>query len=453
MPMLMVCRSHRSRIIFRTKDRTGFYVSTTRLLSDVGTKRPKKRIPPPRPSAITIDGSRKEGGGQILRQAICYAAILRREAKIENIRAGRAQPGLLASHLTELRLATEICGGTLHGDQLHSTEIKYRPPSSTEDFYRHKSSNTITGHMDPTASISLLLQVALPCALFGSSRPVHLILKGGTTNADTTTTMAPQYDYWERVFLPTLVDRCELDPNQIQTKVVRRGYSPDGGGEVHVHVQPMLHPLRPIKIRKWLPIDSIYIRSFHAGNVPRHMAEQMIQSALAHLKNETREVRFKTEIVTEPHNSVRDSGNGVVGIICVATLLSGYRFAGSAMGSPSSNNNFQARDVGIQAARQLVQTLSDGGCVDEWLQDQLILYMALADGFSEMLTGSLTLHTRTAMWVAKEMIGAKFRVIKFPMVEMPEEIRPPNYTDNGRVPCEHFIHCQGVGYYRDTTPK
>jgi hypothetical protein len=79
--------------------------------------------------------------------------------------------------------------------------------------------------------------------------------------------------------------------------------------------------------------------------------------------------------------------------------------------------------------------------------------MALADGFSEMLTGSLTLHTRTAMWVAKEMIGAKFRVIKFPMVEMPEEIRPPNYTDNGRVPCEHFIDCQGVGYYRDTTPK
>lgn len=43
-------------------------------------------------------------------------------------------------------------------------------------------------------SISLLLQVALPCALFADS-PVTLDLKGGT-NAE----MAPQIDYMDKVF-------------------------------------------------------------------------------------------------------------------------------------------------------------------------------------------------------------------------------------------------------------
>jgi RNA 3'-terminal phosphate cyclase (ATP) len=41
--------------------------------------------------------------------------------------------------------------------------------------------------------------------------------------------------------------------------------------------------------------------------------------------------------------------------------------------------------------------LNDGGCVDDWLQDQLIIFMALAEGTSEILTGSLTQHTQTAI--------------------------------------------------------
>jgi hypothetical protein len=34
----------------------------------------------------------------------------------------------------------------------------------------------------------------------------------------------------------------------------------------------------------------------------------------------------------------------------------------------------------LDAAAELFATLQDGGCVDEWLQDQLIIFMALAKG-------------------------------------------------------------------------
>lgn len=48
------------------------------------------------------------------------------------------------------------------------------------------------------------------------------------------------------------------------------------------------------------------------------------------------------------------------------------------------------------------------------LQDQLIIFMALADGASAMLTGEPTLHTRTAIAVAEQLTPARFRVLQLP---------------------------------------
>ena len=57
---------------------------------------------------LTIDGSQGEGGGQILRTALSLAVIERRPIRIENIRAGRAKPGLMRQHLTCVKAAAAI---------------------------------------------------------------------------------------------------------------------------------------------------------------------------------------------------------------------------------------------------------------------------------------------------------------------------------------------------------
>ena len=46
--------------------------------------------------------------------------------------------------------------------------------------------------------------------------------------------------------------------------------------------------------------------------------------------------------------------------------------------------------------------------MDEYLQDQLILFMALAKGKSTALYGPLTLHTQTSIHFAECLTGAKF---------------------------------------------
>ena len=70
-------------------------------------------------------------------------------------------------------------------------------------------------------------------------------------------------------------------------------------------------------------------------------------------------------------------------------------------------------------------------CFDEYMQDQMIIFMALAKGQSRILTGPLTLHTQTAIYIANELTQANFDVI-------------PIKRDNEVV--KNIIQCEGIGY-------
>ena len=428
---------------------------------DFGRRRSKSTM-------LRIDGSLGEGGGQILRNSISFAAILQKDVVIYNIRAGRSQPGLRAQHATGLALVADICGGRLTGTSIGSTEIQYEASSSSsaaasssQPAMTDSSNNklllrTILGEVATAGSICLLLQAALPCALFHQS-PCQLVLKGGTNAA-----MAPQYDYWEHVFWPTLQKQCNLPKTQVQAQVVTRGYYPRGGGEVHVGVEPLQTPLTPIRLTDRGQVHRIYIRSFHAGKLPRGLAEAMAKAAQKTLVEKLQVSPLppiNVDIVTE----AQAVGSGL-GILIVAETTTGCLLAGSALSTPKK----KAKQVGIEAAEELLSTLHSGGCVDEWLQDQLILFMALADGVSEIHTGSLTQHTQTAIWIAEKLSGARFQVCRLDDNSIvhhhhhhsslasssrtkSSEDDDYDYGQQGRIAGRHCITCHGIGYHPPTS--
>jgi RNA 3'-terminal phosphate cyclase (ATP) len=291
------------------------------------------------------------------------------------------------------------------------------------------------GDTKTAGSICLILQAALPVAMFARKNPTTLILKGGT-NAS----MAPPYDYWERVFLPILVEKFNVPGGLIHHTITRRGYFPKGGGEVRITTSPLLRPLDPIFMTQRGTISEISIRSYCAGSIPLQVATEMADSAKKILRQKNILVHPRIDIVREA-NAIGDGS----GILIVAKTTTGCLLAGSALGETKKRGHV----VGREAAEELIETIEDGGCVDEWLQDQLILFMALAKGKSEILTGSLTLHTQTAIWVAQQLCGAVFEVERAAgdvVMRKDSSSVADAYGKDGRIPGKHLIRCSGIGY-------
>uniref|UniRef100_A0A3Q2DXP5 RNA 3'-terminal phosphate cyclase n=1 Tax=Cyprinodon variegatus TaxID=28743 RepID=A0A3Q2DXP5_CYPVA len=84
-----------------------------------------------------------------------------------------------------LQLVSDLCSGSLQGASIGSTDISLTPGKI--------QSGNHTADTQTAGSVCLLLQVALPCALYADAAS-QLCLKGGT-NAE----MAPQIDYTVKV--------------------------------------------------------------------------------------------------------------------------------------------------------------------------------------------------------------------------------------------------------------
>lgn len=84
---------------------------------------------------LTIDGAEGEGGGQILRSALTLSMLTGEPFRIENIRAGRAKPGLLRQHLAAVRAAAQISTAQVKGAELGATALDFVPGEITPGDY------------------------------------------------------------------------------------------------------------------------------------------------------------------------------------------------------------------------------------------------------------------------------------------------------------------------------
>ncbi|EJU06379.1 RNA 3'-terminal phosphate cyclase [Dacryopinax primogenitus] len=360
---------------------------------------------------VVLDGSVLEGGGQILRNAMSYAAILRRSLRIDKIRVGRDQPGLKAQHAAGLVLVSQISEGSqFEGADVKSQSIIFQPGITTSGHY--------TADPQTAGSTTLLLQISLPCLICLPPDSYSTLTLRGGTNA----VQAPQVDYIQRVFLPFLKQHFGID---VRLDIKQRGYWPKGGGELHVSVPSISGTLLPMDLKERGKVISVSGIAYVAGSLPQHLVHELRSSALDCMRDEGHlaGVHDITVDILKDQNCI---GSGM-GIVLVARTNTGCVLAGSALGVKGKS----VKEVGEEAARELGKNLLEGGCVDEYMQDQMIIFLALAGGRSTIRTGPLTLHTKAAIWVAEQMTSARFTI--------EEEVDRHGVATN-------LIHCDGIGW-------
>ena len=225
----------------------------------------------------------------------------------------------------------------------------------------------------------------------------------------------------------------------------QRGFVPRGGGRVTLTTNRISECIPAFQLTERGQIKRLYGHVVIGGTgykmeCGKLMAEGAVQELRAFFgKN----IDLNIEVL--PKDKV-DSYSSGIGVIVVAETTTGCLFGGSALrGPPKGENKKKGKGkrkqqqqqqadmdyhrIGRNAARELISDWKStkGGCTDRWLQDQLIIFMALAKGKSKLATCALELHTKTAIHIAELMTGVKFQV--------------SNMKD-GTV----MIECVGIGY-------
>ncbi|OJD31381.1 rna 3-terminal phosphate cyclase [Diplodia corticola] len=355
-----------------------------------------------------IDGTTLEGGGQLLRISVGLAALTAEPIRITRIRANRrGKSGLKAQHLSAVQWLALASRAISAGAEQQSQTLDFFPRADVRGEIKSPQKANIID-IGSAGSIGLVFQAVLPFILFSgrpSNKPFAITIHGGTN-----VSLSPSYDYIHQVLLPTL-SLIGLPP--ITANLHQRGWmrGPKGSITFTVTSMPRSQTLPPFRLENRGPIGSI-TATILAPSYCQGQAERKLHSVLAasfpHL-----DPQAGAFAVTFEKSSHKD-----LYLLLVATSSTGHRLGRDWLYNEKITAVPAAVDRLIErVARELVEEVRHGGCVDAYLRDQLVVFQGLADaesfvdgGRDEHRGGNVapSLHARTAEWVVEKILGARF---------------------------------------------
>jgi RNA 3'-terminal phosphate cyclase (ATP) len=324
---------------------------------------------------MIIDGSHGEGGGQVLRTSLALALVTGKAFRIEKIRAGRKNPGLLRQHLTAVNAAASISSAEVEGANIGSRGLAFSPGKIEAGRYSFA--------VGTAGSATLVLQTILP-ALIIASGASEIALEGGTHNP-----FAPPFDFLARSFLP-VINRMGAG---VEAQLERHGFYPAGGGRFTVKVEPS-DSLRRVDLVDRGKIISRRGRAL-VSSLPLSIAEREIGVI-------RRKLSWNREWLEA--EEVRNS-NGPGNVVMIEVESQNVTEVFTAFGE----RGVAAESVANRAAQEARVYLAAEVAAGEHLADQLLLPMAIAGGGS-FTTLPLSRHSTTNIDIIKKFLDVEIAV-------------------------------------------
>ena len=323
---------------------------------------------------LSIDGSYGEGGGQILRLAVGLSAVTGQPVRVANIRSGRKNPGLRPQHLKGIEAVARLCHAQISGFTEGSGQIEFYPGELAHDHLRVD--------IGTAGSIGLVFQSIMLPAIH-TDIPLEFEVTGGTD-----VSWAPNISYFKEVFCNFL----KIMGIQADVAIQRHGFYPKGGAKVTLTVHPgYLKRIDLVDRDRFVRYDVISIASRELEKA--RVAERQAQAAREVLGRKT-EIEARDYVDTEsPGSSLHLHAhfeNTVLGTSCLG------------------KRGVKAEKVANDCTTSLMNQVETGACLDRWMADQILPYMGLARGKSQVSVSELTNHTKTSMWLIEQFLPVKF---------------------------------------------
>ncbi|MCL2607141.1 MAG: RNA 3'-terminal phosphate cyclase [Methanomassiliicoccaceae archaeon] len=325
---------------------------------------------------LEIDSSKGEGGGQVVRSSVALSAITGIEAKLTRIRENRPTNGLSKQHCIAVKAVADMTGSEVTGNYTGSRELLFKPGNSR--------TSDIKLDIGTAGSISLVLQ-AVMLAGRNHDTMLRVDVRGGTN-----VMWAPPIDSYQQILFP-LMERMGINA---RLEIIDRGFYPEGGGRVIAELEP-INRISP------LVIDTL-------GTLKRVEGVCYIQ----HLKD-----RIKDEMIASCIDALgaecsvnidvqRMNGNSKGAGMSLVAVYENGRLGSSVL----TTKGHPAKQAGEDIAKDLLKEIGSGATMDIHTADQLLPYMAMADGPSEFTVSRISRHLLSQMDTLETFLDVRFGV-------------------------------------------